>query len=541
MAEGAAAIELFRQRKAQRAPLRAVQASPGKRVEPLNVERLLKEYETGETERRQFEGAWRDAFRIFMPQRNVLDHYQPGADKQREIYNSMPAYLYRRGAGNLIGALMPPERKWIKFEAGGDVPENQRDRVNDQLEEWRDVLFDYLGRSSFATEAHSMALDLMLGTGAMTIDPGDEETPLKVRSWSSCLMVFVEGPDGQIRKRFRKYGISLEHLVEMWPYADLPSSWARDLTQEPTRKVQVLECSWTIPGQGERFAVIDSDEKHIVVDVGPFDPFEPPRWITPRMYSAPDETYGRGPGLEALPDARTLNKVDELELKGMLRYWQPPLAVDSNSGLNPHTIRMSPNAVHVVNAPNGRPGDAIQPLNLGGGAPQFGQVEAQKRIASLEKILFAQEIVPPADLLPNVTATAVALRRQAILAEQGVDFGRLNRDFLFAAVSRASWCLAQLGKFPPIRVDGKQVKVRYVGPMAQAQDIEEAQSMLDTVAAIAQTVGPEATMVGLKMEEVPGEAAKLRGLPGRLIRDEAEREQIQQMMAQAAQQAATQA
>jgi hypothetical protein len=85
------------------------------------------------------------------------------------------------------------------------------------------------------------------------------------------------------------------------------------------------------------------------------------------------------------------------------------------------------------------------------------------------------------------------------------------------------------GKIPPMRIDGKEVTIKFTSPMSRSQDNEDIQNVLSFVQS-AQMIGPEAFMASVKVDAIPKLLAEKMGIPLELIRTE---EEIQEMAAKA--------
>ena len=489
-----------------------------------------------EAERAQHLPLWRAGFNLTMPDRNCFDGKTAGSPRQpQELVDSYGLRALRRGQGNLIGAMAPPEQPWAKVKAGIGIPEDRREAIAPGLERVTDTFFEYLGKSRFASEAHTMAADLMVSTGFMTIDVGTKMRPLRIQAVPLHECFPVEGPEGDIQNVYRKYMVTPENLVGQWPMLVLTSRLRRIMEQDPTATVEIIEATTFEEQRGYRFTIFDPADDSVLYDVAPSDPNEPSRWITPRLYTRPGENYGVGCVVEALPTLRTMNKLQEISLKAGARFYQPPLLIDSMSGQNPHTMRLSPNSVGMFNgaALNGRAPFISLPAN---GVPQWGGMEIEKMHALVDDIMFAGEIVGPAEDLKGVTATAVSIRKQQLLLQQGVDLGRLQREFPFAVMRRGLWVLSKLGILDvPINIDQFLFDVDYLGPLAQAQKAERANNVLGFVSAIRGSIGDQMASLGIRTEDTSSIVGGMwPDVPAELLRTKEEREAMQKQAAQIA-------
>ena len=521
------------------------QPAARKRAKPFDREQARRQLARVRTEQQNHMSQWREVFHFAMPNRSDFDNPTPGMDKMGAVTDSAPIRATRRGAGNLKDALIPNDQAWVEFEAGESVPEDQRDAANEVFEQIRDIAFDELANSNHDAEADSMALDLMCSMGTMVIDPGTLENPLVCRAVPLSQAFPVEGPNGEIETFYRVYPIPVGHIQRLWPTATIPQKWEDLLRKDRETPVVVAEGNIFEPGYGYRFVVMTEDCKDIIHEVEPDDPDEPSRFITPRLMRTTGEVYGRGPLIEALPDIRVLNKREENSLKAQAKALTPGGLISSEAGLNPNTMRTGPNSWNVVNTAGGlRAGDMMAAFPMTADIRTTEELQAQKR-AMIERILFAEPILPPVEASRQMTAYEVQTRRLQQLQERGVDLGRVNREWAFATIRRVVWCLQKVGVLPAelapglrLKLDNRLIRVKYSGPLAQARDANTANNILSSVADIRAAVGDETAAEAMRLEDVPREVSELRNVPARLLRSDAEKKQIQQAKAQAAQQMA---
>jgi len=82
----------------------------------------------------------------------------------------------------------------------------------------------------------------------------------------------------------------------------------------------------------------------------------------------------------------------------------------------------------------------------------------------------------------------------------------------------------------PLKVNGGEVKIVPISPLAQAQNMDELNDVMQ-FAQIVAGMGPEA-MITIKRDEIIDYVAERLGIPARLLTTQDEREQIAQQAAQ---------
>ncbi len=119
----------------------------------------------------------------------------------------------------------------------------------------------------------------------------------------------------------------------------------------------------------------------------------------------------------------------------------------------------------------------------------------------------------------------------------GSAFGRLITEAMIPIIRRILFIMDEQGLITmPLKVDGQQVKVVPVSPLAQAQNMDEVNDVLQFMQVVA-TMGPEA-QIALKKDNIIDFIAQRLGVPASLLTTQEERQMVMMQMAQAAEQAA---
>lgn len=503
----------------------------------LNPGRDFKDFERISVERQQRMERWREVSSLMMPNRLAFeDTKQPGQSKQKPV-DSYPGHALQRGVGNVISALFPPERTWFEILAGRDIPREQEDAVNEALEGYRDLVFDAISRSQFSSELNSMMLDVFCSMGAMRVERGQsEDFPITVRAIPLNELYPIGGPGGDVVGMMRKYECEVGSIVSEFSgpgrTVTLPEAMAEKAKTDPAHKVCLLEVSRTLKGIGQRVTIYAFEGKHVLMDYVGSDPDEPSPWVVTRWSREAGAMYGRGPADRALETVRLLNEVKETDAKAMKRRLDPPMAVDVDSGINPHTLRLQPHAIVPYSSKQLQGAPPFQAIPDGGNLA-YQQVTVQELKEQIDEMLFSSRTLPPVTDSHQMTAAEIRVRWMQRLREEGVDFGLLNREFGLGFIERVVWILRGWGQIPPmLTVNGKRFKIRYAGPLSTAQDSDDATNVLSFVADVVATVGEEAANDGIRMEDVAAVVGDKRNVPQSLLRTDAEKQERMQVKAQ---------
>ncbi len=169
----------------------------------------------------------------------------------------------------------------------------------------------------------------------------------------------------------------------------------------------------------------------------------------------------------------TLNGLTELMWEASEIGAFPPMMAFSDDIFNPANTIFSPKTLITISRPAipGQPPIMKLPFepNL-----QLAQLDFNDMRSWILKAFFADPLGPVDS--PKKTATEVSIRQQAFLEEIGTAFGRLQVEFLSRIIERCTFILKKKGLISNIKLDGKNVALRYESPLARLQQQEDLQN-----------------------------------------------------------------
>ena len=247
---------------------------------------------------------------------------------------------------------------------------------------------------------------------------------------------------------------------------------------------------------------------------------------------APGEIFGRGPVLYALPDIKTLNKVVELTLKNASLSIGGVFTAVDDGVLNPQTVSIVPGAIIGVSSNGGPRGPSLQPLPRSGDS-NLSQIVTNDLRMNIKKTLL-DESLPP-DNMSARSATEIVERMKELSQNLGAAFGRLIVETMFPIVRRTLELMDEQGLVDlPLKVNGLQVNIAPVSPLAMAGNMEKVGNVLQFLQ-ISQGLG-NAGMVLIKPDAVGDYILDHLGIDASLRTTPEERQAIMQqaqaMMAQ---------
>lgn len=503
----------------------------------LSAEDVLKRHDIALRKKEDFRNLYEECYEFALPQRNLYDgHYDGkvgGNKKMNRVFDSTAINSTQRFANRMQSGIFPPQRKWCRLEPGADIPMGQKQAAQAALDVYNDKMFDALKQSNFDIAIGEFLLDLCVGTAVMMVQPGDDVSAINFIAVPQYLVSFEEGADGQVDNVYRRIRMKGEAIQRQWPDAEIPQELKQKIDQKPTDDVELIEATVFDQKRGDYcYHVIHKDSKQELV----YRRMEESPWVVSRYAKVAGEIYGRGPLITALPDVKTLNKTLELVLKNASLAISGVYTAADDGVLNPNTVRIMPGAIIPVARNGGPQGESLRPLPRSGDFNVSNIVMNDLR-QNIKRILL-DESLPP-DNMSARSATEVVERMKELSQNLGSAFGRLINETMVPLVSKILQVMDKKGLIDlPLKVNGLEIKIAPVAPLAMAQNMEEVQNMLQ-FAQIAQGSGPQGQTM-IKVDEMLNLIASKLAVPQQVLTTPEERMILQQQAMAAAQQMAEQ-
>ena len=482
-----------------------------------------------------------DAYEYFLPNRNLFETTMAGQKKMDKIFDSTALEAIQQGASKLQENIAPIWSRWATFEPSlriqklletGQYNVSEQD-IRDNLEEQAEEVFDYINRSNFATQFYEHALDLLIGTGTLRIDEDeDDDMPIIFSAIPQKGIAFEEGPHGNVETHWRRFEVKAGTLERKWRGFKASPAMAKVIKDKPDTMVKAYEGVVYLPKSKTYYGCLwVGKEDHVswMEDFGSTSP-----WVTGRYSKVAGEIRGRGPALQALPDVKSLNKAKEFTLQKAAIDLAGMYTATDDGVTNPYNISISPGVVIPVGS-NNNSNPSLRRLDTGANL-QLSQFVINDLQMNIKKALF-NDLRDPTGAVRS--ATEVAIESRELAKRIGSAFGRLQTEVLIPIIKRVVAILTRRGLIQPIQLDGRDIDIKFMSPLARQQDAEDILNVQQAVQFVLQTAGPDEARIGLKTEEFASWVAGKAGVPASLIRSDAEKQQVMQAGAQAFEQGAT--
>ena len=504
----------------------------------LTPEEILKRQVAAQAKKDEFQQLYQDAYEFALPQRQLYGVWEGGAvgsKKMQRVFDSTAINSTQRFANRLQSVVFPPQRKWAKLEAGSDIPPEKKQQAQAVLEVYQDKMFTMLNQSNFDIAMGEFLLDLAVGTACMMVQPGDDVQPLNFIPVPLFLVSYEEGANGQVDNVYRRMRMKGESIQRQWPDAEIPEDMQRRIENKPTDDIELLEATIYDHKRGDYcYHVIDKTSKQELV----YRRRKMSPWVISRYMKVAGEIYGRGPLMTALPDIKTLNKTIELLLKNASLAVAGVYTAADDGVLNPNTVKIVPGAIIPVARNGGSQGPALLALPRSGDF-NVSQLVINDLRSNVKRILL-DESLPP-DNMSARSATEIVERMKELAQNLGSAFGRLINETMIPVTSKILEVMDERGLIDmPLRVNGLEVKVTPVAPLAMAQNMEEVNAIMQYMQ-ISQSLGTDGQLA-IKTDMLVDYLADKLGVPAAVRNTAAERAVLmEEMRNQQQQQAIAQA
>lgn len=496
------------------------------------AKQYLKKYEKARAYRTSFEDLFQECYDYCLPQREGFYYDAPGQRRDDRIFDETAVVGVQEFASRLQSGLVPNFARWADLVAGSEVPDEEQDEVNNSLDEVTEYLFEILANSNFAQEIHESFMDLAVGTSCLLVEEGDAVNPVRFSAIPLPKVVLETGPDDKIDHVYRERDVRYNDISIVYPKATLSDKHMAMKDKRGDEKCKILEvvCRLYDKPNEERFGYYVIDKTHseliyqdIFTGVGS-NPFVCFRWS-----KAAGEVYGRGPLISALSAIKTTNLTVQLILENAQMAISGIYQMDDDGIINVDTINLVPGTV-IPRSPGAR---GLEPVAAAGRFDVANLVLNDMRL-NIKRALYNDMLGDP-NKTP-ATATEIAERMADLSRRIGSAFGRLQAEMVQPVLQRVIYILKKQGRIDLPTVNGREVKIRSVSPLAQAQSNQDISTVNRFLEVVGGRFGPQMVNMLIDTEETALYLAKKFGVPDSLIRDEAQREQLQQIAQMLAQQ-----
>lgn len=500
-------------------------AMPNKMVDQLN-----RRYEKLLAQRSNWEKHWQDLADYLLPRKADITKKRTQGDKRTElIYDSTGIHSVELLASSLHGMLTSPANPWFSMRYR-DLDLEQDDEANEWLEGCVDLLNKALQRSNFQQEIHELYYDLVVfGTGCLFIEYDPSGLRFSARNIGE--ITIAANAEDRIDTVYRCFEMTARQIAQRFEGVTLPDRVEKDLEKNPYNEHEIVHAVYPNEGQSSVFnkpiiSIYYHKETKTLLGQGGFDEFP---FCVPRFNKDSTANYGRSPGMSCLSDVKMVNRMSEVSIRSAQKQLDPPLMVPDDGFLLP--VRTTPGALNFYRTGTR---DRLEPLQAGAQNPIGLNMEEQRRNA-IRSAFYVDQL--QLNESPSMTATEVLQRNEEKMRLLGPVMGRLQSELLQPLIQRCFKLMLRNGELPvpPESLQGQDIDIEYVSPLAKAQKMTDLQSMMRGLEIMLQLAEVAPVMDYLDENGLVKYLIDVAGIPARVIRSDDEVADIRKQQAEQAQ------
>lgn len=491
------------------------------------IKRLRTELDQLETARAQWEPHWREIERMILPRRGrwlTTDQDKEGDKLNKDILDATGTYASRTLTAGLMSGMTSPMRRWFSLRHPDPRVMARRDVRNythDATLQLRKILS---ASNLYRTLPQIYEEGSGFGTGAMSLREGSGKGTLArsllSRAYTVGEYACAVDHEGVVSTFMRRAPMTADQLESKFETDKLPTRVKDALTAGRRHEFFELQhlvlpnrdefeeafpeargrrwLSIYLVGYSGRNARRGYDANEGELEVGGFDrfPFHVFRWSV-----RPGDVYGRGPGMDALPDVKQLQAMTRQFHKALAKAVDPPLQAPDSIRSGGGAVRTVPGGVNYyqsVGQGNHRP---IEPLYVVDPHVREMQAMIADQRMRIEKAFYADLFVTTLGLeRSEVTAREIEERSQEKLMMLGDAYQRLQDEILRPVVENGFHLAAKLQVLPPAppELRGGSLEIEF------ASILEDAIKTIEMVAydRFTQSMGAVQQIMGRPVDQV---------------------------------------
>lgn len=472
---------------------------------------------------------------LMAPTRDFTLTRQVGELRTRKLRDATGVLASKRLAAFLYGDMLSPATPWVTPNLLGRDPSGEEARW---FEHVAILMHARLSgpQSPIATQLYEAAQDVTVFGNNVTFKSRKPRRLPTIRSIPLAKAMWDEGEDG-VDTLYRDFSHTARRAALIYPGVAKIVEAA-----EKNPKQELLFCHAVEPRAGgekgaagarKPFASITVclSFNQVVAEEG-FDRFP---YQVGRFERAADDIYGTGPGWHAYPAVWSANAMAESVIRSGELANDP--IVFGNAAIFGGRLDRRPGAFNPIKdnlALYGqRIGDLIGKIDIGGDV-NIGVAILEAQRAMIERFFYVDWLWLREG--PMMTATEVNARREQRMRMMAPVVARLEQEWLNPLVEDVFFSMLEGGFLPPppASLAGEEIGFSYLSPLALAQRgaMVDAIEATFATAAAAHQFDHTAHLV-LKADEMVREAARLRGVSEKRLRDPQELAMLREDRAQA--------
>jgi len=504
-------------------------------------EEIRRRYQSLASHRQVVQQMWDSIERYIAPYRGRFfrdERTEDSIEWQRPfVYDGTAIMGSQALASHLHSSLTSGSVRWFELRFRNEQLMQDNDAV-EWLDSCTDQIYKTLNDSNFNIEIAETYQDLVDYGSSIIMEEVKNEVDYDGINFKSVPLkecYFEEDADNNVLNFYRRFDFTPLQLVDK--FGDNVPQYIKEMAQDGStqqnEKQVIIFCIYRRKNNPDvdltkpiapmarpwGFKYIMEKDAESVGNEGGY--YEMPAFV-PRWRTTSDSMWGNSPGMMALADTMTLNKLIELMIAAAEKVIDPPIMATERGLVS--DLDLNPGGYTVVKSM-----DEVAPFESRARFDiNYSEIERYRQnIRSY--FLLDQLMLPPMEGTP-ATATEINARVAQLERLIGPTLGRLQTDLLDPVINRTFNILyraKQLPEMPPSVAEmASDLDVEYLGPLArtlQHHQIDAFDRWVMQIQLIAQ-VNPEVLDVP-DWDTAVREVGYLQGVPAKFMRSKSEIEE----------------
>jgi hypothetical protein len=496
-----------------------------------------------ESERSNMQTIWQDVTDYVIPRKNqIIIQRTRGTQRNEKVFDSTAIHSNDLLAASLQGALTSNSSMWAKIVMADDFL-NEEEEVKEWLDDATLKMYHAFNSSNHRLEIHEHFLDLTsIGTACTLIEEDTIERKgfngLVFRTFPIMSYVFEEThrgfPDTVLRKicltprqAEQRFGKNAGKKVLKALKDNSNDEFEYIHYVVPVKEYGNLANSdWTFTD-----VYVSCADEEIVSEKG-YHEFP---YIISRWSKASGEKYGRSPSFNALPDVKMLNAAKAYMAQAWAMDIKPSRLVPQGEGITINNIpgQNIPVPVHLIKA-----------IKEGALTSESRWEVSEMMVSDLRQAIKEVYYTDQIQLQKKaqMTATESTIMFELMQRLLGPIFGRMEIEIFSPMVERVFGIMSREGGFleEPEVLEGMELDIQYVGPLARAQRMGEFNAMQKWIESLVPVASIRPEILDIPdWDKIVKDGGRLLSVNEKYIHNDEELEDIREARRQQAEEAQT--
>lgn len=516
----------------------------------MNPTEIISRYNSLRTARdASWLSVWREVRHYVMP--TYSDFLPEGGPRGEQLYDTTAIEARKRLAAGMYNWMAPPDKRWFEVvPADEDLQKNEE--VKDYFSEVTKVISFTMANSNWSSVLIQVLNNLACGLdGIVYCEDGGDDSVLNFRSFPVETVCYSENAKGRVDSVYRESEMTARQILQEYGSSTPPK--IREEAANPNlqnKKHRILHAVFPrhvrsdnmIDNKNMPFAdvAIELESKQILREGG----FQEYPFAVCRFDKSDNETYGRGPGLDKLPDIKMLNRMRQAYIL-MKEHIADPSYIAPDGSIVSKDFNRDPGSLIFYKPEINGAKPEILPMSSSSGDLARDIEDEREKI----KIGFFWDIFDPLGDLKQITATEAEIRNDGKMIPFAPIAGNLHAELFRVIIHRVFGIVSRRGLLPdppPQLMENPDYKIEFVSKIALSIKKIESLGWLQTEASLANIINLKPDIMdNFDLDEIARDIALANGSSPKWIIPAKDRDAIrseralQQAQIQAAQTLAT--